>query len=383
MKFYSFPQLVKTAILHGKVVSMKRKGIKTNRHIIVLESDDWGSIRIPNYLTIERLAAKRIKLCSPYSYDRFDTLASEIDLTSLMEVLNSVCDSNGRPAVITLNTIVANPDFDKIQQSDYRQYFYEPFTETLKRYPHHANSFKYWKEGIEKGLFKPQFHGREHLNSVQWMRSLQAGNQETLMAFSERCFSHLSNNCRFLDAYNAEFDIDYLGQEKAIREGLELFEKIFGYRSNTMIAPCYMWDLQTEKYAWENGVSILQGSPIQKCSNLFSQKYGSKKIGHYMGEKNELGQLYTIRNCRFEPSDNPRFNGDFCLYEIKKQFQLKHPAIITCHRQNFIGELVPENRNKNLKDFKRLLQTIVKLWPDVEFMSSDELGSYLRTIIIK
>ena len=32
-------------------------------------------------------------------------------------------------------TIVANPDFSKIRDSDFSEYFYESFAETLKRYP--------------------------------------------------------------------------------------------------------------------------------------------------------------------------------------------------------------------------------------------------------
>jgi hypothetical protein len=55
-------------------------------------------------------------------------LANETDLKALFEVLHSVNDKNGNPAIITANTIVANPGFDKISDSDYQEYHYEPFT---------------------------------------------------------------------------------------------------------------------------------------------------------------------------------------------------------------------------------------------------------------
>lgn len=66
-------------------------------------------------------------------YSLYDTLANEDDLNALYEVLCSVKDKNGRNAVITADTHVANPDFEKIKASGYTQYHFEPFTETLKR----------------------------------------------------------------------------------------------------------------------------------------------------------------------------------------------------------------------------------------------------------
>src|ERR1035441_1243079 len=88
---------------------------------------------------------KLIKAGVPISdcrYNNNDSLASEDDLSSLFEVLQSVKDENGNPAVFTAVSVVANPDFDKIEQTGYKQYFYEPFTETLKRYPYHAKSYE-------------------------------------------------------------------------------------------------------------------------------------------------------------------------------------------------------------------------------------------------
>ena len=35
------------------------------------------------------------------------------------------------------------------------------------------------------------------------------------------------------------------------------------------------------------------------------------------------------------------------------------------------------NRNKNLKEFEKLISNIIKKWPDVVFVSSDEIENYL------
>ena len=50
------------------------------------------------------------------------------------------------------------------------------------------------------------------------------------------------------------------------------------------------------------------------------------------------------------------------------------PAIISTHRLNYVGYINPSNRDKNLKLLDHLLSSILKKWPDVEFMTSVELG---------
>ena len=42
-----------------------------------------------------------------------------------------------------------------------------------------------------------------------------------------------------------------------------------------------------------------------------------------------------------------------------------------------IGAVDESNRTKNLTDLKWLLNEIIRLYPNVEFMSSDELGKVI------
>ena len=373
---------IKAIHSHLRVRRLERRGIRVPQHVVVFESDDWGSIRMPSLATRESLITKGVMLQSPNTYDYVDTLASERDLMALMETLDSVRDSKGNPAVITLDTIVANPNFERIKESGFNQYFYEPFTETLKRYPHHGNSFSLWKEGMDKKLFRPQFHGREHLNVQLWLKCLKAGDSSALFAFEEGCFSMkcLINGRmqRVLEAYNAQTAEEYAFMQQSIKEGLVLFEKIFGYRSESMIAPCYTWDEPIEKAAMDCGVKYLQGNVLNSHSFYYSQS-SPHQTPRIMGKRNLFGQVHLVRNCLFEPTQVSKYNKDRCLRDISRQFRLHHPAIVSCHRLNFIGDLVPENRDKNLKEFKELLKTIIKVWPDVEFMSSDQLGAYLES----
>ncbi len=138
-------------------------GWHTNRKIVVIESDDWGSVRMPSREVYEEFLRQDVRVDND-PYCRYDGLATKEDLTNLFDVLDSVRDKNGHPAVLTADSVVANPDFERIKNSGFDKYYYEPFTETLNKSPRHDGAFDMWREGIEKEVFHPQFHGREHLN---------------------------------------------------------------------------------------------------------------------------------------------------------------------------------------------------------------------------
>ena len=95
-------------------------------------------------------------------------------LMNYIKFLTSVHDKNGRPAVITANFAVANPDFDKIDIKSGR-YQYESILDTYKRYYPENDVFGYVKKGIAQGVFFPQLHCREHLNVNRWMKDLKEG----------------------------------------------------------------------------------------------------------------------------------------------------------------------------------------------------------------
>lgn len=351
-------------------------GFKTNRKIVVIESDDWGSIRMPSREVYDYLLRHGYRVDN-LSFNRYDSLASEADLSSLFDVLQSVKDKNNNPAIITANTIVANPDFLKIKASNYQRYYYEPFTETLKHYSSHQQSFKLWQEGMSAGVFRPQFHGREHLNVTRWIKALQNDTGKARFAcdlgmfdFSEG--TKVSENT-YVDALNIESEDEINFQKESISDGLNMFEEIFGYKSATFIAPCYIWSNDLEPVLAAKGVRGIQGGwfQLQPTAGI-NTKF--KKRFHYLGQRNKNNQSYLVRNAHFEPSEKPEFDWiSDILQRIKLSFSLHKPVIISSHRINFIGFIEPENRERNLLLLAQLLKEITKKWPDVEFMSSDQL----------
>ena len=58
-------------------------------------------------------------------------------------------------------------------------------------------------------------------------------------------------------------------------------------------------------------------------------------------------------------------------------FCFHKPAVISSHRVNYIGALDVANRTRGLQQLRLLLSKILKTWPDVEFMSSVDLGELI------
>jgi len=358
------------------------RGWTTNRKIIVFESDDWGSVRMSSKKNLSTLSDYGVKVQNCH-YMQNDALASEEDLSLLFHLLSSHKDVNGNSPLITANVIMANPDFKKIKEASFDKYYYELFTETLKKYPKHKKSFELWKDGINEKLFYPQFHGREHLQVGRWMTYLKNLDSETRKAFELDIFglsTTVTNENRrsYMAAYDWDNEKDREFILNSISDGLSLFKKIFGFNSISSIAPNYIWDDDVEKTLNEHQVRFIQGSSIQKSPDSTNKCY--KKVRHYTGQKNEHSQTYLVRNCKFEPSSNPEYDWvDRCLKDIKNAFLWNKPALIETHRVNFIGFINPKNRDKNLKKLDELLKRIQNIWPDVEFLSTEQLGKVIAS----
>jgi hypothetical protein len=315
-------------------------------------------------------------------YNRFDTLAGESDLTNLFEVLSAVKDFKGNSPVITANTVVANPDFEKIKACGFQEYHYELFTESLKRYPGCANSFKLWQDGINNKLFFPQYHGREHLNVSRWMKNLKDNSYETRLSFDLGLYgisTTITNENRA--SYMAAMDYDDLVEKESLKsittDGLRIFKNIFGYNSESFIAPNYTWGSYLESTLFDAGVKYIQGIRIQY--EPAPPRIKKKAKIHFIGQHNNNNQIYIIRNCFFEPAlSHFEDSVDKCLNEIAFSFKWHKPAVIGSHRLNYIGSLVESNRYKNLDSLRLLLREIKKTWKDVEFITTPELGNIIN-----
>ena len=357
-------------------------GWRTNRKIVVIESDDWGSIRMPSK-EVYHLCLKAGYPVDKISYESYDSIASEDDLELLFDLLTSFKDKHGNPPVITSNCLVANPDFERIKADEFRSYHYELITETFLKYPRHHKNFELWKQGMDSKVFHPQYHGREHLNVSLFMDALRKGDEATHFGFANKmpgCIPlgpEVEGN-PYVETLRYHSLQDKEDKLNIFLEGLTMFEELFGYRSESIIPPNYTWSPDFNKAVWEHGVRYFQGLRLM-AEPVPGQK--SKQHSIYLGKRNKLGQSYLVRNSFFEPSMFGLAIKDpvgRCLTEMKIAFSLRKPTIITSHRINFVGFIDPDNRDRNLSMLGQVLSIALKRWPDIEFMTSDQLGRLIE-----
>ena len=295
-------------------------------------------------------------------------------------MLISLKDFKGNHPVFTPMCIVANPDFEKIENSNFENYFYEPFTDTAKKYAGSENLSELWIKGYNSKIFAPEFHGREHLNVKRWMNLLKNNNEGLRIAFN--CHSIGVSNYKgiTIPTYLAAFDIDDMSDiinlKEIISTGTNLFEKILGYKAEYFIASNSPEPKSLEIDLKNAGIKFLTRYKFQK-----------HPIGHnqtqfelnWLGKKNKIGQTILTRNCSFEPSHVNNFDElNNCFNEIENAFYFGKPAIISTHRVNYISGIFQKNGDRGLTQLKTLIEKITTKWPNVEFMSSVELANLIN-----
>ena len=154
-------------------------GWSTKRKIVVFESDDWGSVRTRSASDYDQMLDKGLNVDASF-FTKFDALESNDDLERFFDLLTEFKDSTGRSPVFTSMCIVANPDFQKIEESNFQKYFCKTLDETLQEYPRHDKVIDLWRSGVEQRLFVPALHGREHLNVQRYLSGLQDSSNEGL-----------------------------------------------------------------------------------------------------------------------------------------------------------------------------------------------------------
>jgi len=352
-------------------------GWRTKRRLIIFESDDWGNVRLPSQEAYDILSAH--KSIEPNPYYLYDSLESNSDLEILFETLSAFKDFHGNHPVFTANFITALPDYKKIEQNEFRSYYYKPLIEVLSENIKRDKVFRLWIEGIKRKIFLPQLHGREHFDVKRWMAALRDGDFKALDGFrnksviiSESKNTDKRNGITAAFDYDKDEEIDELGV--IIKDAVKLFYDLFGYYSASFIAPAYTWGRQFEKHLANEGIKYIQ-TLVYQTEPVSNSKKKYRKIFHYLGQKNIWGQCYLVRNCFFEPSIVQNYDWvNDCLRRISLAFTLHKPAIIGTHRVNYMGVRNFQNRETSIKSLNQLLSCILKNWTDAEFLSSEQLG---------
>lgn len=355
------------------------RGWRTRRRLLVLESDDWGAIRMrdPNAL---RDMERRGLAVGNSSFGRVDCLENRSDLENLFSVVDRYRDRQNNAPVFTFNTVLGNPDFAAIRAGRFEQYSHEGLFQSYERYKG-EDLRPVWDAAIQASLIQPQFHAREHLNVGLWMNDLQNGLTATRLAFDHDYYGHRTTTSSkrqqsYLAAYWPESP-EHLTEIKGIvSDGLTKFEEEFGFASRTFVPCNLVMPSELESTLLTRGVELIQGERGQVAPNSFGE---SSIRRSYTGQRNAFGQLYSVRNVKFEPFEDPSINWvESALDDIGASFYWGKPAIVSTHRVNYVSGMDVNNRDRNLRLLDQLLQSILTKWPDVEFLTSDALLTVMK-----
>ncbi len=357
-------------------------GWRTKRKIVVISVDDYGNVRLDSKEARKKL--DRAGLPVNNRFDALDTLETRQDLEMLFETLNSVTDKTGRPAVFTPYAVPCNINFEKMAETGYSEYHYERLPETYRKKADldpgsYMGAWDLWKEGLEKGLMVPQFHGREHLNLKVFEEKLSAKNHELLTCLQNRSFTSISQSGYETISPMAAFDFWAFEENERfhsiIKDGLNQFEIVFGYRAENFTPPVYNAHPVLYKTLKDHGIRFIDTA---LAVNEHQGKGAYKRKLNYTGKKTDYGLRFMVRNIVFEPTEDRGIHWpSYVMKQIEAAFRWNRPAIISSHRVNFCGCIDPKNRKEGLQALKELLGKITQHWPEVEFMSADELGALI------
>lgn len=348
-------------------------GKKIKRKLVAFSVDDYGSVRLASKKAKNNLEKAGIPLNN--RFDNLDTLETDKDLLALYDVLVKYKDFKGNYACFTPISLSANINFDKILAENLSEYVYEPLNITFEKSESNKQTFKLIKQGIQEKIFIPQYHGREHLNVKVFEEKLRSKEKSILKNLENRSYAAIGKTKFPNIKYPSAFSFEEMSENKNLIEiaidGLQLFEEIYGYKASFFNAPTGNESSIIHKDLANAGIKYIDKKRFNK-EHLGKGKY--RKRFFYSGKKNEFGQTFIVKNCVFEPNDCRSFDWvTNALKQINYAFRWNKPAIISSHRVNFCGKIEEGNRKESLAQLDRLLNEIIKLWPDVEFVSVPDI----------
>ena len=310
-----------------------------------------------------------------------DAFESAEDLEDLFEVTNSIKDKNGHSAKLTFLMNPANPDFKKIEADNFKKFYSESFSETLEKREDGDAIYKTYESAINNNFLEVGFHGREHLNVNQWLTDLKKNDNLAHLGFKNKTWGFSKNYIsEYNKTYRSTFNIQNVNElEKLkvnIKEGVALLNNIFNQKTTYFLPPDGPYHLDLNQTLADNGIEYIGLAKLH--NNPLDYKWYQKKL-FWLGKKTKEGLTVITRNVMFEPS-SPRHKSwvEPALSQIEEAFKNKNPAVVSSHRANYVSTLNPQNRENGLDQLKTLLHQIKSKWPDVEFMTSSELGQTIR-----
>ncbi|MGC2369139.1 MAG: hypothetical protein WA474_08750 [Candidatus Sulfotelmatobacter sp.] len=346
------------------------EGFFFGRPLVVLQSDDWGRVGIRDGEGWEELRSLGVNL-GERNYD-FYSLETAEDIEAIVSLLSRHRDSNGRPACLGMNFIMANVDFAKVVGDEFRQIHLRSLAEGLPDGWKRPGLFEAYHHGISAGVLSPELHGTTHFCRAAAQRYLNdSGERGNFLRMLWRAgvpyiywrmpwmgFEYLDPGESGRETFLAS-EI----QDEMIAEAVKTFAQLFSKAPRSACAPGYRADRSTHQ-AWEKcGVQVAQNGP------------GSNLPPHFEvhGDQNcEAKILHLYRTLDFEPSASQTFSLEACVRMAEDSFARRIPAIVSVHSINFHSTL-KDFRSETLTQLDKFLTALESKYPDLLYVRDQDL----------
>jgi hypothetical protein len=340
------------------------RGLRFDRPLVLLQSDDWGRVGVRDRDGWDELCAAGLNL-GEKPYDSY-SLETAADLAALAELLAKHSDSAGRHPSIVMNFIVANVDFERCLESGPKQVPLRMLTEGLPGKWHRPGLMEAYRHGIRERLFYPALHGLTHFCETAVARELTSGGERAArikqLWRAQTPYIHWRMPWIGYEYWDpekrpAERFLTADDQRSAIRRAARTFAELFGAAPFSACAPGYRANGDTARAWSENGVRVVQNGP-------------GDRIEPYL---DETGMLFTFRALEMEPAIEP-CDVARLVARANQCFAKGAPAIVSVHSINF-HSAIEDFRTSTLELLDAFLTALERKWPDLMYVNDADLFS--------
>jgi hypothetical protein len=335
---------------------------------VAIESDDWGGAPFP-IPTDER---------NDKAVDAIQSAAVE----RVSKVLRRHRDACGRHPCFTAFVVVGRPDVAAIAADPESQYHWHPIDETMPRLVASLNSAQ------AEGLFSLEYHARDHLDAGLFSEMVGKAAKERHASdrwLAARTYAILhpdsqAESNRIIDEYydnrvGSFLPLEQSAIDRKVRDGLREFERLFHRSSLCTVAPRSIWGVGAEQVWSKNGIRYVQSVNAQKGNEAGPNEMYFRKFGYRTG----TGLIGAPRQVHFECDDEGNFPSIDDLTAIAaRTFQSGQPLYISTHSDNYYP-ISPQKSDASECQLDALLTALERLYPDIRYVASRELGELAET----
>lgn len=340
---------------------------------VVIESDDWGACEYAPSHDVwvgERRSVSSEKF-QPYYNAK---LESPEEMERFSNLLLNFSGSDGSPPIVTGFICLANPDFEKIEASDFREY-HDIFVD--KGFPaawNGAGVVESWRRAISRGVFAPEFHSRfHHSNAHNWLKQLR----ENPGGVARERFAR-GIYCQ------DQHDPEYGGMKPMEMAGwlapaAAAFERTFGFKATAGVTSDatalteILWAAHGIRTFCLRNFSIPGGTPITYHTKPWNNQDANTPMGAWNAETDVI---YLNRNIFFEPGFNPDYSFDLTMKHVRAVWERNEPVVISTHRLNYVN-WDEEVAARGFCELRRLLEALSEV-PRIQFISTREAARIYR-----